>query len=80
MCRTCSTHGRNAYNILVGKQESKRPLQIRRSRWEDEIKMYLEELIYEGVDWIYLAQDRDQWQAFVNTIINFGYHKKRIIS
>jgi len=47
-----------------------RPLGRPRHKWED-IRMYLREVGLEGVDWIHLAQDRDQWQAFVNTVMNF---------
>jgi hypothetical protein len=59
---------RNAYRILVGKPESKRPLG--RRRWVDNIKMYLREIGWDGVHWIDLAQDRDQWRALVNTVMN----------
>jgi hypothetical protein len=50
---------RNAYNILVGKPEGKRPGGRRRSRWEDNIRMDLREIGWEVVDWMRLAQDRD---------------------
>jgi hypothetical protein len=56
----CSSHGRNAYRILVGKPERKRPFFRPRCRWEGNIKMYFKEIGYEGADWVYLAQDRDQ--------------------
>jgi hypothetical protein len=59
---------RNAYRILVGKPEGKRPLG--RRRWMDNIKMDLREIGWDGVDWIELAQDRDQWRALVNTVMN----------
>jgi hypothetical protein len=61
---------RNVYNILVGKPEGMRPLGRPRSRWEDNIAMDLIETVWEGVDWINLAQDRDQWWALVNTIMS----------
>jgi len=48
----------------------KKPLGRPRSRWEDNIKMDLEEVGWEGVDWIHLAQDRDQWRDLVNTVMN----------
>jgi hypothetical protein len=66
----CMGEMRNAYNILVGKSEGKRPLTRPRCRWEDNIRMYLRKIGWEGVDWMHLAQDRDQWQALVNTVMN----------
>jgi hypothetical protein len=60
---------RNAYRILVGKPKGKRPLGRPRCRWVDNIKMDLRE-IWDGRDWIELAQDRDQWRALVNTVMN----------
>jgi hypothetical protein len=72
MGRACSTHGEkgNAYRILVGKPEGKRPLGRPRRRWEDNIRMDLGEIEWGGLDWIDLAQDRDQWRALVNTVMN----------
>jgi hypothetical protein len=61
---------RNAYKILVGKLERKRPLGRPRRRWEDNIKMDHREIGLGGMDWIDLAQDRDQWRALVNTVMN----------
>jgi hypothetical protein len=61
---------RNAYRILVGKPEGKRPLGRPRRRWVDNIKIDLRELGWDGVDWIDLAQDRVQWRALVNTVMN----------
>jgi hypothetical protein len=61
---------RNTYRILVGKPEGKRPLGRPRRRWVDNIKMDLGEIGWDGVDWIDLAQDRDQWRALVNTTMN----------
>jgi hypothetical protein len=58
----------NAYRILVGKPEGKRPL--RRHRWVDNIKTDLRETGWGGMDWINLAEDRDQWWALVSTLIN----------
>jgi hypothetical protein len=58
---------RNTYRILVGK---KRPLGRPRRRRVDNIKMDLREIGWDGVDWIELAQDRDQWRALVNTVMN----------
>jgi hypothetical protein len=59
-----------AYRILVGKPEGKRPLGRPRRRWVDNIKMDLREIEWDSVDWIELAQDRDQWKALVNTVMN----------
>jgi hypothetical protein len=53
---------RNADRILVGKQEGNRPLGRQRRRWVD-VKLALSEIVWDGMDWIYLAQDRDQWTA-----------------
>jgi hypothetical protein len=61
---------RNAYRILVGKPEGKRPLGRQRRRWVENIKMDLTEIGWDDVDWIELAQDRDQWRALVNTVMN----------
>jgi hypothetical protein len=71
--RVCSTSGakRNPYKILVGKPEAKRPLARPRRRWVDNIKMDLREIGWDGMDWIELAQDRDQWRALLNTVIKF---------
>jgi hypothetical protein len=60
---------RNAYKILVGKPEGKRPLGRPRRRWVNNIKMYPREIGWGGMDWIDLAQDRDQWRALVNTVM-----------
>jgi hypothetical protein len=70
MGRACSTNGekRNAYRILVGKPEGKRPLGRPRRRWVDNIKMDLREVGWDDRDWIDLAQDRDQWRAHVNAV------------
>jgi hypothetical protein len=54
---------RNAYKILVGKTEGKRPLGRSRSRWEDKIRMEFREIGWEVVDWLHLAQGMDQWCA-----------------
>jgi hypothetical protein len=61
---------RNAYRILAGKPERKRPLGRQRCRWVDNIKMNLKEIGLIGMDWIDLTQDRDQRRAFVNTVMN----------
>jgi hypothetical protein len=62
---------RNTYRILVGKPEEKRPLGKRRHSWVDNIKINLREIGWNGMDWFDLAQDRDQWRALVNTVVNF---------
>jgi hypothetical protein len=61
---------KNAYRILVGKPEGKRPLGRSKRRWVDNIKMDLGEIGWDGRDWIELARDRDQWRALVNTVMN----------
>jgi hypothetical protein len=60
----------NAYRILVGKPEGKRPLGRPRPRWVNNIKMDLREIGWDGMDWIDLAHDRDQWRALVNMVMN----------
>jgi transcription termination factor 2 len=61
---------RNAYRILMGKPEGKRPLGRPRRMWRDNIRMDLRETGWGGMDWIDLAEDRDQWRALVNTVMN----------
>jgi hypothetical protein len=61
---------RNAYTILVGNQERNRPLGRRRRRWVYNIKMDLREVGWDGMVWIDLAQERDQWRALVKTVMN----------
>ncbi|KAJ4433744.1 hypothetical protein ANN_16055 [Periplaneta americana] len=61
---------RNAYRVLVGRPEGKRPLGRPRRRWEDNIKMDLREVGYGDREWINLAQDRDQWRAYVRVAMN----------
>ena len=58
------------YSVLVGKPKGKRPLGRPRQRWEDNIKMDLQEVKCRGMDWIELAQDSDRWQALVNAVMN----------
>jgi hypothetical protein len=60
---------RGVYNILVGRPEGRRPLGRPRHRWEDSIKIDLREIGFGDVDWINLAQDRDRWQALMNTVM-----------
>jgi hypothetical protein len=66
----CIREKRNACMILVAKPEGKRPLRRSRHRWEN-IKMDLREIKWGRMDWIDLAQDRDQWRAIMNTAMNF---------
>jgi hypothetical protein len=72
MGRARSTNGekRNACRILVGKPEAKRTLGRPRRRWVNNIKMDLREIGWDGMDWIDLAQDRDQWRVLVYTVMN----------
>jgi hypothetical protein len=58
------------YRLLVGKPEGKRPLGTLRRRWEDNIKMDLQEVGCGGMDWIEMAQDRDGWRELVNAVMN----------
>jgi hypothetical protein len=61
---------RNSYRIVVGKPDGKRPLGRPRRRSVDNIKMGLREIGWDGMDRVDLAQDRDQWRAIVNTVMN----------
>jgi hypothetical protein len=61
---------RNAYRILEGKPKGRRTVGRPRRRWMDNINMYLREIGWDGLEWIELAQDRDQWTALVNTAMN----------
>jgi len=71
----CSTYRESTgvYRVLVGKPGEKRPLGRPRRRWEDNIKMDLQEMASEGMDWIDVAQDRDRWRALVNAVMNLGF-------
>jgi hypothetical protein len=60
----------NVYRVLVGKPERIIPLGRRRRRWVDNVKMDLREIGWDGMDWIDVAQDRDQWRAPFNTVLN----------
>ena len=62
--------GRGVYRVLVGKPEGKRPLGRPQRRWEDNIKMDIQEVGCWGMDWIKLAQERDRWRALVNAVMN----------
>jgi len=61
---------RCVYRVLVGKSEGKRPLGRPRCGWEDNNKMYLQEVECGGMDWIDLAQERDRWRAVLNAVMN----------
>jgi hypothetical protein len=63
--------GRGVHRVLVGKLEGKRPLGRPRRRWEDNIKMDLQEVGGSGGDWMELAQDRDRWRPLVGTVRDF---------
>jgi hypothetical protein len=69
---TCGTRGegRGVYSGLIGKPGGKRPLEGPRRRWEENIKTDLREIGIDRANWIRLAQDRVQWQAFVSTVMN----------
>jgi hypothetical protein len=62
--------GSGVYRVLVGRPEGKRPLGRPRRRWEDIIKLDLREIVIYGMNRIQLAQDRIQWRAYVNTVMN----------
>jgi hypothetical protein len=68
--------GRGVYRVLVGRSEGKRPLGRPRHRWDKYIKLYLREIGINGVKCIQLDQDRVQWRAFVNTVMNLRFHKE----
>jgi len=72
--------GRGVYRVLGGKPEEKRPLGRPRRRWEDNIKMDLQEVEGGCEDWVELAEDRDRWRALVSTVMNLGVPKMRGIS
>ena len=67
----CMEEGTGVHKVLVGKPEGKRPLVRPRRRWEDNIKMDLEEVGRGCGDWMELAQNRDRWWALVSTVMNF---------
>ena len=66
----CMEQSRNAYRVLMGKPESKSPLGRLRCRWVDNIKVDLREVGCDTRDWIALAEDRDQWWAYVRAVMN----------
>ena len=72
--------GRGVQRVLVGKPEGKKPLGRPRRRWEDNIKMDLQEVGGGSEDWMELAQDMDRWRALVSAVMNFLVPKMRGIS
>jgi hypothetical protein len=62
--------GRGVYRVLVGKPDSKRPFGRPRRRWEDNVKMDLQEVGCGGMDWTELVQERERWRALVNAVMN----------
>ena len=72
--------GRGVHRVLVGKPEGKRPLGRPRRRWEDNIKMDIQEVGGRCEKWMELAQDRDRWRALVSTVMNLRVPKMRGIS
>jgi hypothetical protein len=70
----CGTYGgggrKRAYTVLVGRPERKRQVGRTRRRWEDNIKMDLQEVGWGGMDWIDPVQERDKWRALVNAVMN----------
>ena len=64
----------------MGKSEGKRPLGRPKRRWEDNIKMDLREVVCDPVDFIALAEDRDQWRAYVRAVMNLGFLKSQFVS
>ena len=67
--------GRGVHRVLIGKPEGKRPLGIPKHRWEDNIKMELQEVGRSCGDWMELAQDRDRWRALVGRVRNLRVPK-----
>jgi hypothetical protein len=66
---------RNIYKILVGKPEGKRPLGEPRHRWVNNIRINLRETGWEGLDWVHLTQDRDQWKVPLSIVMNLHVPK-----
>jgi len=71
---------KGVYRVLMGKREGKRPLGRPRRRWDDNIKMDLQEVGGGCEDWMELAQDRDRWRVLVGTVMNLGVPKMRGLS
>jgi hypothetical protein len=75
---TCSAHRGDEKCVQNCYWEARRAKTARKTkhRWEDNNKMYLREIELQGVDWIYVAQDRDRWRAVVNTVMNHAVLRK----
>jgi hypothetical protein len=69
---------RGVSKVLVGRPKGKRPLGRTRHRWEDNIKLDLREIGINGANWIWLAQDRVQWWAFVNMVMNLRVPQRKL--
>ena len=76
----CGAYGGGVHSVLLEKSEGKRSLGRPRRRWEDNIKMDLEEVGGGCEDWMELTQDRERWRALVSTVMNLRVPKKRGIS
>ena len=76
----CMGEGRGVHRVLVGKPEGKRPLGRPRRKWEDNIKLDLQEVGGGCGDWVELARDRDVWRALVSTVRNLQVPKMREIA
>jgi hypothetical protein len=61
---------KSAYKIFIGKSEEKRPLGRPKRKWKDKIKIGIKEIVFDSVDWIHLAQDKDQWRTLMDTVVN----------
>jgi hypothetical protein len=66
----CMGEMKSAYKILVGRPKGRRPIMKPTHRWEDNIRMVLRKIGWEGVDWMCLAQDWDQWQVLMNMLMD----------
>jgi glucose dehydrogenase len=77
-----STYGnrRSCYRVLVGKPAEKEPLGICMRRWENNIRMDLQDVGWGAMERVDLAEDRESWRAFVNVVMRFAFHKMRGIS
>jgi hypothetical protein len=70
---TCMGESRGAYRILMGRPEGRRPLGRPRHRWENNIKMELQDVVWGFMDWTDLAQDRDRCRALMNAVMNIRF-------